>query len=317
MYQASLFGHDHLAQVVNVASVPQLSPFRYPGGKTWLVPRIRVWLSPVVRQQMGMTPVRPAKFVEPFAGGGIISLTVASERLAEHVTMVELDTDVAAVWQTALDVDGAEWLARRILDFDLTRDTVETLLAVEPASTGERAFQTIVKNRVYHGGILAPGSGLLKSGEDGRGIRSRWYPATLARRIQHIAAIRERISFVHGDGLEVMAGHVTRDDAVFFIDPPYTVAGGGKRAGRRLYRFADLDHARLFGLTAQARGDFLMTYDAADEVRTLAAQHGFDSRLVSMKNTHHAKMTELLIGPHLAWVAQPADIPAAAVEQPT
>ena len=26
---------------VNVASVPQRSPFRYPGGKTWLVPQVR------------------------------------------------------------------------------------------------------------------------------------------------------------------------------------------------------------------------------------------------------------------------------------
>lgn len=28
-------------KVVNVASVPQRSPFRYPGGKTWLVPVVR------------------------------------------------------------------------------------------------------------------------------------------------------------------------------------------------------------------------------------------------------------------------------------
>jgi DNA adenine methylase len=28
-------------KIVNVASVPQRSPFRYPGGKTWLVPIVR------------------------------------------------------------------------------------------------------------------------------------------------------------------------------------------------------------------------------------------------------------------------------------
>lgn len=31
--------------VVNVATVPQRSPLRYPGGKTWLVPHVRAWLS--------------------------------------------------------------------------------------------------------------------------------------------------------------------------------------------------------------------------------------------------------------------------------
>ena len=30
--------------IINVASVPQRSPFRYPGGKTWLIPTVRQWL---------------------------------------------------------------------------------------------------------------------------------------------------------------------------------------------------------------------------------------------------------------------------------
>ncbi len=37
-YQLSLFTDERLPGIVNVASVPQRSPFRYPGGKTWLVP---------------------------------------------------------------------------------------------------------------------------------------------------------------------------------------------------------------------------------------------------------------------------------------
>jgi len=33
------------ASIINVASVPQRSPFRYPGGKTWLIPTVRQWLN--------------------------------------------------------------------------------------------------------------------------------------------------------------------------------------------------------------------------------------------------------------------------------
>ena len=36
--------NDSTHQIVNVASVPHRSPFRYPGGKTWLAPRVRQWL---------------------------------------------------------------------------------------------------------------------------------------------------------------------------------------------------------------------------------------------------------------------------------
>jgi DNA adenine methylase len=90
MQQHALSNEPKLNQIINVASVPQRSPFRYPGGKTWLVPRIRKWLA--------SRPMIAREFVEPFAGGGIVSLTVAAENLAQHVTMVELDEQVAAVW---------------------------------------------------------------------------------------------------------------------------------------------------------------------------------------------------------------------------
>src|SRR6266851_4990622 len=86
-------------------------------------------------------------------------------------------------------------------------------------------FRTILKNRVNHGGILAPGSGVLKRGENGRGILSRWYPETLKRRILDILTIRERISFLEGDGPEVMRQNAHCSAAVFFIDPPYTASG--------------------------------------------------------------------------------------------
>ena len=136
-------------RVVNVASVKQLSPFRYPGGKTWLVPTVQLWLSHKRR--------RPDYFVELFAGGGIVGLTVAAERLADHVTMIEIDPDVASVWHTIFG-DGAEWLANRILAFDLTYENVQETLSQPIESVKEKAFQTILKNRTYHGGILAPGS---------------------------------------------------------------------------------------------------------------------------------------------------------------
>ena len=78
---------------VNVASVPQHSPLRYPGGKTWLIPHIRAWLEP-------MQP-RPSLLVEQFCGGATVSLTAVFERLAERYLMVELDRDVAAFWHCA------------------------------------------------------------------------------------------------------------------------------------------------------------------------------------------------------------------------
>ena len=291
MYQAALWSDT--TSIVNVASVPQRSPFRYPGGKTWLVPRIRQWLASL--------PYQPAEFIEPFAGGAIVGLTVAAEGLADHVTLVELDEAVAAVWQTIIHDDGGgEWLAERIVSFDLTHESAKTVLTQLPRSTRERAFQTIIKNRVNRGGILAPGAGMIKGGENGKGLLSRWYPETLQRRILEIVKIRDRITFIHGDGMEVLRKNIDREEAVFFLDPLYTASG--KQAGSRLYSHSNLDHELLFDTTDLLTGDFLMTYDDAEEVRQLARSRNFDLQTVAMKNTHHAKMSELLIGRGLQWV---------------
>jgi DNA adenine methylase len=306
MWQTSLFDEDFSARMINVSTIRKLSPFRYPGGKTWFVPYIRQWLSPAVRDRYHLTPIHPVHFIEPFLGGGSISLTVASERLVAHITMVELDIDVSSAWQTVLNAADGEWLAREILSYNLTIENVESLMNETPATVRRRAFQTIIKNRVNRGGILAPGAGLLKRGENGKGIRSRWYPDTLARRIHHIISIRDRITFIHGDGLEVLATHVNDPNAVFFIDPPYTAGENGKRAGKRLYTCNELDHERLFDLASYIQGDFLMTYDDSDEVRSLAARYGLDIRLLPMNSTHHAKMSELLIGRNLDWVHIPS-----------
>ena len=289
------FETEEREKPVNVASVPQRSPFRYPGGKTWLVPLFRRWILSL--------PSQPAVLVEPFAGGGIISLTAAFEQLADHIVMVELDEQIAAVWKTILGGD-AQWLAKRILSFDLTVESAKAQAVKTPKTERELAFQTVLKNRTAHGGILAGGAGVLKHGENGKGILSRWYPQTIAKRITNIEYVAHTIEFKHGDAFEELARFRNDPNAVFFIDPPYTA--GGKNAGSRLYTHSDVDHERLFSFCEQLRGDFLMTYDNAEEVCVLAKRHGFVTKTVAMKNTHHAEMKELLIGRNLRWLEGPA-----------
>ncbi len=289
--QKSLFGDPLPERIVNVASVPKRSPFRYPGGKTWLVPRLRQWLRHI--------ETKPKVFIEPFVGGGIIGLTVAFEKLADKVILVEMDEDVGAVWQTMLSDDN-EWLATRIEDFDLTEESCRSLIAQTPGSIRDKAFRTILKNRTFHGGILAAGSAPVKFGENGKGIKSRWYAKTIAGRIRDIVSVRERIEFIQGDGIAVVQEHSRDKKAAFFIDPPYTAAG--KRAGNRLYTHHALDHESLFAVTEKLSGDFLMTYDNAEELVEMAERHKFQTRTIAMKNTHHAVMNELLIGRDLSWL---------------
>ncbi len=271
----------------NVAQVKQLSPFRYPGGKTWLVPEIRNWLRSARRM--------PDVFVEPFAGGAMAGLTAAAEELAYSVVLSELDEDVASVWATIFDGTEREisWLCNRILEFEVSLENVQAVLTEEPSTLRAKAFRTLIKNRMQRGGIMAAGAGLVKTGEAGRGLNSRWYPETLSKRIGLLRTLRDRVSFQRCDAFQTIQQFIANPNAFFFIDPPYTA--GGKKAGKRLYTHSEVDHEALFSLMAISRGSVMMTYDDTKEVRQMAISHGFRIQTVPMKSTHHAIMHELLI----------------------
>ena len=199
-----------------------------------------------------------------------------------------------AVWQVILN-GGAAKLAQRITSFDVNFKSVKSVLAEECSTLLDRAFATIIRNRMQRGGIMAPGASLMKQGENGRGLKSRWYAQTLRKRIEAISQLKEQIHFICGDGIQFVRYHAYRSETVFFIDPPYTVAG------RRLYRCPEIDHEELFRVVATVKNDFLMTYDNSPEIKALAARFGFDTQEVAMKNTRHEVMRELLIGRCLDW----------------
>ncbi len=270
--------------VVNVASVPQRSPLRYPGGKTWLVPHIREWLR----------HTKPEILVEPFAGGAIVSLTAVMEHLVPQAVMVEIDRDVAAFWRSAFE-SGAT-LGEWIRQFEPTREGLERIQKEIPATVTEHGFRTLVLNRTRRGGILAPGASFSRIGENGKGVASRWYPETLAARLAAIQGYAERMTFLEGDGLKLLPAllHGWGRKAAVFLDPPYT-AKGGKRAGSRLYSHSKIDHSRLFSVLAEHNSNFLMTYDAAQEIIDLVDEHNFDAVCLSMKNTHHNQLSEIVI----------------------
>jgi DNA adenine methylase len=165
-----------------MAQYPHISPFRYPGGKTWLIPFFHKWAS---NQQIKNI------LVEPFAGGASISLSCLEANICKQVILIELDPNISAVWKTIL---GRDWrhLVGKIQGFKPTIASLERELRVTSVSSFERAWQTILLNRINHGGITAAGSGRLRKGEAGKGIGSRWYPETLVRRIERIRVLRKQ-----------------------------------------------------------------------------------------------------------------------------
>ncbi|MFM7853680.1 MAG: DNA adenine methylase, partial [Flammeovirgaceae bacterium] len=179
-------------------------------------------------------------------------------------------------------------LAEKILKFDLNHENVKIEFEKQNKKIHDVAFCTILKNRIFHGGILAKGSGMIKNGENGKGIFSRWYPKTLHDRIIAIEYVKSKIDFINGDAFETLEKNRDNPSAYYFIDPPYTFAG------KRLYTHFDIDHEKLFHLTSKLRGKYMLTYDDTSEIRHLAHKYNLGFRTIPMKTTHHLEKNEII-----------------------
>jgi len=262
----------------------RLSPFRYPGGKTWLRKRILEWIA--------SDGLKPRLFVEPFAGGASVALAVAELGVAGRVLIIERDPQVAAVWRTILS-DRWQQLARQIRRFKMTRKSVDAVLRAKPADDVSIAFRCLLKNRISRGGILAHGAGILRRGEDGNGLRSRWYPEGLSARIKAVYELRDRLDFREGDGLDFIRKHLESKRTVIFADPPYSVRSS--HPGWRLYDFKDFDHCELFETLAGFAGRCAITYTESRPIRRLAEEYGFQIERLPMRTTHHRQRFELFM----------------------
>ena len=216
------------------------------------------------------------------------------DNYVDRAVLCERDPEVSNLWRCILH--SAEEFARRVEAFVATPENVSLVFANAGATGMDAAFCTLLRNRVSRGGIIARGASVVKQGENGNGISSRWYANTLATRIRAIGSFAERLDLFQGDGVRLVELCKDNGAAAFFIDPPYTAAG--KRAGRRLYAYNEIDHENLFERMSRVRGPFMMTYDESPDVIQMARTRGFHLAKVPMKNTHHDLLYELLITSH-------------------
>jgi DNA adenine methylase len=261
-----------------------LSPFRYPGGKSGLRPNVINWV-----RNLGF---RPKLFIEPFAGGSSVGLAIAELNLADSIILVELDPDVAAVWNVILN-GQAERFAAKIRNFKLTEASARKTLDRNGHDRFNRAFRCLLRNRISRGGVMAPGAGVLNYGEAGKGIHSRWYPDTLAKRIDAIQAIRHKLAFVEGDGLEILRRFCSTPQTVAFVDPPYVA--GGRGAGLRLYRHNNVDYKELFKVIRSFNGPMIITYHRSDIVEREAKAAGVECHTVNMHTAHTISKRQLIL----------------------
>ena len=120
------------------------------------------------------------------------------EELVERCIMIELDPHVAAFWQAVLQEGDA--LAQRIEQFTPTAENVAALEQTTLTHLQDQGFRTLVLSRTRR----AADAALLRTGENGQGLHSRWYLATPAARIRALQLCRVQITFYEGDAMQLL-----------------------------------------------------------------------------------------------------------------
>lgn len=236
------------------------SPLRYPGGKGKIANYVKILM--IENGLVGRD------YVEPYAGGASVALSLLYEDFANHAFINDLNKGVHSFWQSA--VHNTDALCSLILDTPVTMDEWHHQKAVaesESSTELETGFATFFLNRTNRSGIISGGviGGLDQSGP--WKIDARYNKDGLAQRIQKVGRYRTRISISNDDAAQFVTRwtKVEEDPAFLYMDPPYFEKGEG------LYdNFYDgADHAAIAKAVRSLIHPWIVSYDAHPEIVSL------------------------------------------------
>lgn len=232
----------------------QLSPLRYPGGKSKMIDYIATY----IRAEKCDT------LISPFVGGGSLELALLEANVIKKLKLNDLDYGIYALWWSMLNMPDT--LIYRIEQFQPTQKAffeAQALIKTDYRHLDllEAAWITLLVNRLAYSGIAKanPLGGKNGSLQD---LTARWNPPALIRRIQTIHSMADRIELYCEDAITFIEDWYWDDRATVFVDPPYYVKGA------QLYNhfFTEKAHINLsFVLQAIHKGfpnaDVIVTYD--------------------------------------------------------
>ena len=237
------------------------TPLRYPGGKRKLAP----FLKDLFRHNN----LCDGTYVEPYAGGAAVALTLLLEGYAWEVVINDIDPHIHAFWWAVLN--RTEELVRRIQETPVTIEEWHRQKLVlskdsqqEPIDVG---FATFFLNRTNRSGILHGGVIGGKNQDGPFKIEARFNKTDLINRIELIAKYRGRIKLYNLDALDLIEriGPTLPMKTLLYFDPPYY------HKAEQLYRsfYTPKDHERVASVIKSLPFPWVVTYDDVPEVRKL------------------------------------------------
>ena len=267
--------------------IKYVSPLRYPGGKLKVVD--------YVKQLMEINDLMGGTYIEPYAGGASVALSLLFSKHASKIKINDIDRTIYAFWHSVLNETDA--LCRLINDTPITMDVWvaqhERQKHKDEVGLLELGFSTFFLNRTNRSGIL---NGGVIGGKEQRGeykIDARYNKRELIERIEHVAGYADLIELTSMDAVALIKRYKRTPAAKTFcyLDPPYYVKG----QDLYLNYYRDEDHKDIAEAIKKFKGQWIISYDAVDFISELYKGYRQKEYYLSYSAGNSAKGKEIMI----------------------
>ena len=255
------------------------SPLRYPGGKWRFTPFFNNFIS--------RNFDKPPLYIEPYAGGASLALSLLFDNKVSGVWLNDLDPAIYACWYSILHESDRFCEALERIPVTLGERQKQKAIYAQGLARGtfELGFSTFFLNRTNHSGILNGGviGGVAQLGT--WKIDARFHRTELIRRVQRVAEYRKRIKLTCLDAAILIKGLRQASNCLVYLDPPYV------SAGKALYMnaYKESDHALVRQAVGRLNRKWIVSYDSVPLVKKLYRQY----RVRGVELVHTARVAKL------------------------
>lgn len=214
--------------------------------------------------------LRDGYYIEPYAGGASIALSLLLNEYATRVIINDIDKSIYAFWHSILN--KTDEFCHLIENSKLNIKTWEYQRGLQRQKRNisllKLGFSTFYLNRTNRSGIINGGviGGLGQTGK--WKIDARFNKADLTERIRKIAAYKNRIDIYNLDAKELLKKIAPSmpQKSLFYLDPPYYIKG------HALYvnHYKPKDHKSIANTIKRVKKyHWIVSYDCTPEITEL------------------------------------------------
>lgn len=233
------------------------SPLRYPGGKG----KIAKFMKQFVKENFNDLPI----YVEPYAGGAEIALTLLIEGYVKKVWINDKDFGIYCLWLSILN--NTEEFVKKIEETKINiatwRKQKDIYKNQDKYTKLEVGFATFYLNRCNFSGVIKGGpiGGIKQTGK--WKLDARFNKKDLIQRINKIAEHKNNILIYNEDTIDLLEKNKQIfKKCLLYLDPPYF------DKGNQLYtnHYKAKDHAKIAQYVSKLKGKWIVSYDNVPEI---------------------------------------------------